>query len=162
MLRSLTEIKAVAVVATMSVDHPTDGGSLAPLSEASPSNIGDASNMVIIGNAFPCDNSGRRKKTTELQCRELSCRVFANAADDLSHAKPPISATCLLDCPHQFEDGFKKCEQYESYWKLPKMSPRTLRQMCSWAHLPTRCEGMLHFVTYRAVEVDLSSGFESV
>ena len=62
MLRSLTEIKAVAVVAKKSVDQSTDGGSLAPLSEASPSNVGDASNMVIIGNAFPCDNSGRRKK----------------------------------------------------------------------------------------------------
>ena len=37
MLRSLTEIKAVAVVAKKSVDHPTDGGSLAPLSQASPS-----------------------------------------------------------------------------------------------------------------------------
>ena len=55
-----TEIKAVAAVAEMSVDHPTDGGSLAPPSEASPSNVGDASNMVIIGHAFPCDNSGRR------------------------------------------------------------------------------------------------------
>ena len=56
----LSEIKAVAVVAEMSVDHPLDGVSLAPLSEASPSNVGDASNMVIIGHAFPCDNSGRR------------------------------------------------------------------------------------------------------
>ena len=56
----LSETKAVAVVAEMNVDHPTDGGSLAPPSEASPSNVGDASNMVIIGHAFPCDNSGRR------------------------------------------------------------------------------------------------------
>ena len=49
-----------------------------------------------------------KNKERILSYSELSCGVFANAADDLSHAKPPISATCLLDCPHQFEDGFKK------------------------------------------------------
>ena len=58
MLRALTEVKAVALTAKIDVDHPTGDVSRAPLLDASPSNIGDAPNMVIIGNASSCGNCG--------------------------------------------------------------------------------------------------------
>ena len=52
--RSLTETKAVAA---MAANHRT-ASPLAPLSDVSLSNVGDAPNWVTIGDAFPCDNCG--------------------------------------------------------------------------------------------------------